>query len=188
MEYILASKSPRRKELMKEISPSFEVEAISINEHNYYANTPIKTVKNICYHKGIEVANKHPEKIVISADTIVVLNGEIIGKPINKQDAINILNKLSGNTHYVITGFSIFYQNKNVTKTVKSKVIFNKLDDNLISSYVESESPLDKAGAYGIQDNQSYPIIKKIIGSYENVVGFPITEIKQSINRLNKNL
>ena len=169
---------------MKEISNDFSIEVHSINEEQYYALGPIDAVKKISYEKGIEISKKNVNDVVISADTIVVLNNKIIGKPENKDDAIKILKTLSGKAHKVITGYSIFYNNKYVTDIVITDVVFNKLDNNLITTYVDSGSPLDKAGAYGIQDNNKFPIIEKIIGSYDNVVGFPIKEIKDSIKRL----
>lgn len=186
MDYILASKSPRRKELMGIISPIFTIETCDIDESSSYTLSPKKAVKNIAFRKGEQIAKKHPHDLVISADTIVVYQNEIIGKPKDKSDAIKILEKLSGKHHYVYTGYAIFLNHKIVNKIVKTKVFFNKLDKNLINSYVESGSPLDKAGAYGIQDNNEFHLIKKITGNYNNVVGFPVEIIKKDINKLIK--
>lgn len=184
MKYILASKSPRRKELMNKISSSFSIEIESIDEKKYLTNDPVESVKNISYQKGAKVASKNFDNVVISADTIVVLDGTIYGKPVNADDAINMLSILSGRTHQVITGYSIFYQGKSITETVTTNVTFYNLSKQLIIDYVNSKSPLDKAGAYGVQDNNKYQIIKEISGSYENVVGFPTDEIQNAINRL----
>jgi len=186
MNYILASKSPRRKELMEKISSNFLVEVETIDETKYITDNPNKTVLSIAFHKGENIAKRHEDDIVISADTIVVLDGVIYGKPKNEDDAYRILNELSGKTHEVITGYSIFYQNKVVTDTVTTSVEFNELNTDIITSYIKSKSPLDKAGAYGIQDNEKFPIIKNINGSYENVVGFPTQEIIDAIRRLIK--
>lgn len=184
MEYILASKSPRRQELMKKISPVFSIVVSDIDETLYVEDDPISTVKNISYHKGINVAKVNPESIVISADTIVLLDNKIYGKPKDPNDAIRILSELSGKTHLVITGYSIFYKGNMERDIVVTEVTFNKLSDKLIREYVETKSPLDKAGAYGLQDNKKYPIVKSIHGSKENVIGFPTDEIIASINRL----
>ena len=93
---------------------------------------------------------------------------------------------LSNRTHYVYTGFRVKYLNKEIVGIVESKVIFNKLKDSLIEEYVASKSPLDKAGAYGVQDNKQFPIIKKVIGSVDNVVGFPVKEIIEAIKIIKK--
>lgn len=186
MEFILASKSPRRKELMARIVPSFQIEVESIDEDKSYKLGPVEAVHDISYKKGINIAQKHKDSVVISADTIVVLNNEIIGKPKDEADAVEILNKLSGKMHQVITGYSIFYKRNVLTNHVITDVVFEKLSNELIMQYVSSKSPLDKAGAYGVQDNNKFRIIKKITGSYDNVVGFPVDEIKNDISRLLK--
>ena len=184
MRFVLASKSPRRQELMKLISSDFVIAVEDIDEESSYRLSPIEAVKDIAKRKGEAVYNSYPDDLVISADTIVVLNNEIIGKPKDKEDAFNILRKLSGKTHYVYTGFAIHNKNKTIVKVVESKVEFNKLSDELIELYIESGSPLDKAGAYGVQDNDKFPIIKNIVGSINNVIGFPVEEIKEEIIKI----
>ena len=184
MRYILASKSPRRKELMKFISSDFLIATEDIDESLSYKYSPIEAVKDIALRKGKEVYKYYPDDLVISADTIVVLNDEKIGKPTDKEDAKRILRLLSGKTHQVYTGYALHYQGKTIVDYVRTDVVFFDLDEKLIEDYVNSGSPLDKAGAYGIQDNESFPIIKNIVGSYDNVVGFPVLEIKESIKKL----
>lgn len=184
MQYILASSSPRRKELMKEISSSFEVCPSTFDEQVSHSLSIKEQVKLIAYQKGLEVAKNYPDDLVISTDTIVVLDGQIIGKPKDADDAINILKKLSGRTHEVLTAFSLFYRGNEISDIVSSKVIFNHMDDALIKSYVDSKSPLDKAGAYGVQDNKQYHFIKEVKGSVKNVVGFPVEEIKEAIKKM----
>ena len=185
MRYILASKSPRRKELMKFISSDFLIAVEDIDEESSYKYSPIEAVKDIAKRKGEAVYNYYPDDLVISADTIVVLDNQIIGKPIDELDAFNILKRLSGKTHQVYTGYAIHYLDKSIVNYVKSDVTFNELSDELIRSYIKSGSPMDKAGAYGAQDNdRKYPIIKNIIGSYDNVIGFPVKEIKEDIDKL----
>ncbi|MBQ6920351.1 MAG: septum formation protein Maf [Bacilli bacterium] len=186
MKYVLASKSPRRQELMKIISSDFIVATEDIDEESSYKLSPIKAVEDIARRKGEAVEKYYPEDLIISADTIVVLDNQIIGKPIDELDAKRILKELSGKAHYVHTGFRIKYLNKEIISHVTSEVIFNELSDELINKYVKSGSPLDKAGAYGVQDNGKFPIIKKVIGSVDNVVGFPVKEIKELIEQIKK--
>ncbi len=186
MKYVLASKSPRRQELMKLISPDFVIAIENIDEESSYKLSPIEAVKNIAKRKGEVVDKYYPFDLIISADTIVVLDNQIIGKPVDEDDAKRILRVLSGKSHYVHTGFRVKYLNKEVVSVATSEVIFNELDDKLIDDYVKSGSPLDKAGAYGVQDNNKFPIIKKVIGSIDNVVGFPVKEIKEVIDSLKK--
>ena len=184
MRYILASKSPRRKELMKLISSDFLIAVEDIDEESSYLLPPIEAVKDIAKRKGEAVDKLYPNDLVISADTIVVLDNQIIGKPTNAEDAKRILRSLSNKTHYVYTAYRVKYLNKLIINYVGSEVIFNELSEELIDQYIASGSPLDKAGAYGVQDNDKFPIIKKVIGSRDNVVGFPVKEIKDDIKKI----
>ena len=185
MRYILASKSPRRKDLMKSISSDFLVASEDIDEESSYKLSPIDAVKDIAKRKGEEVYKSYPDDLVISADTIVIIDNEIVGKPIDEADAKRILKKLSGRIHYVLTGYAIHYKGKDIVGVVKTNVEFNELSDELIDKYIKSGSPMDKAGAYGAQDSDmKFPIIKNITGSYDNVIGFPVKEIKESIEEI----
>ena len=181
---ILASASPRRKELMeKEISSSFSIIVSDIDESlSFKKYQDVRDiVKDISLRKCLAVANDHPSDLVIAADTVVVLGNEIIGKPKDKDDAYRILKELSNQEHYVYTGYALKQNDKLVQGIVKSTVNFNKLSDELINAYIASGSPLDKAGAYGVQDNNKFPIVKKISGSMNNIIGFPTDEIKQDL-------
>ncbi len=171
---------------MKLISSVFVVASEDIDEESSYTLSPILAVEDIAKRKGETVDKLYPEDLIISADTIVVLDNKIIGKPIDEIDAKKILKELSGKSHYVYTGFRIKYLNKEIVNHVASEVIFNELSDELIDKYVKSGSPLDKAGAYGVQDNDKFPIIKKVIGSIDNVIGFPVKEIKEAIEQIKK--
>lgn len=186
MRYVLASKSPRRQELMKLISSDFLVASEDIDEKSSYKLAPILAVEDIAKRKGEAVEKFYPNDLIISADTIVVLNNQIIGKPSNKSEAKTILKELSNKSHFVHTGFRIKYLNKEIVSHVTSEVIFNELSDELIDKYIASGSPLDKAGAYGVQDNKKFPIIKKVIGSVDNVIGFPVKEILEAIKEIKK--
>ena len=182
---ILASASPRRKQLMKELVPSFTIIVPEIDESLSFKNHKDvqDIVKDIANRKCEKISKDHPHDLVIAADTVVVIDGEIIGKPKDKDDAYKMLKKLSDKTHYVYTGYAINKDGKRIIKTVETQVLFNELSDELINSYIASGSPLDKAGAYGYQDNEQYPIVKKLIGSYHNVIGFPIEEIKEDLKK-----
>lgn len=184
MRLILASASPRRKELMKEISSDFLVVPSNIDEDAIKANSIREKVALIAHNKGISIKKDYPEDVVISADTIVVLDNEVIGKPKDEEDAIRILKKLSGSTHEVLTAYSIFYKDEEIQNIVSSFVTFNVIDDEIINEYVASKSPLDKAGAYGVQDNDKYHFIKETKGSMDNIIGFPVKEIKESLKKI----
>ena len=178
---VLASQSPRRKELMHLISDDFIIDVSDVDESTPSFLSPLEAVQVIAKRKGEEVAKRHPHDIVISADTIVTIDNMFIGKPINKEDAIRILKLLSNRTHQVITAFCLLQDEKFYEGYVISEVAFNNLDEDLILRYVESGSPMDKAGAYGAQDNKNYPIVKEIKGSLHNVIGFPVEEIKEAL-------
>ena len=181
---ILASASPRRKELMKEITSDFTIITSDIDEDKSYSLPPLEAVLDIAKRKGLKVQENHPQDLIVSADTIVVLNNKIIGKPKDAEDAIKILKELSDKTHEVITAFCMFKGDKFIERYVVSKVEFNNLSDELIKAYVATGSPLDKAGAYGVQDNDHFPIVKKVTGSMSNVIGFPVDEIKEEFAKI----
>ena len=182
---ILASASPRRKQLMKELVPSFVIVVPEIDESSSFKNhhNVQDIVKDIAQRKCTKISKEHPNDLVIAADTVVVIENEIIGKPKDQDDAYKMLRKLSGKTHYVYTAYVISKGKKTISNVVETKVVFNVLSDELINSYIASGSPLDKAGAYGYQDNDNFPIVKSIDGSYHNVIGFPIEEIKEDLKK-----
>ena len=181
---VLASASPRRRELLKRIVKDYIVTTSDIDEEKSYVFPPLEAVLDIAKRKGLNVVDKFPNDIVISADTIVVLDNEIIGKPIDAEDAKRILRKLSNREHEVITAYCLFKEDKFIERYVISSVKFNELSDQLINDYVASGSPLDKAGAYGAQDNEKFPIVKEIKGSLTNVIGFPVDEIKEDFIKM----
>ena len=182
---ILASASPRRKKLMKDLFPSFTIIVPEIDESlSFKKYQDVKDiVGDIAKRKCLKISASHPHDLVIAADTVVVIGNEIIGKPKDKDDAYRMLKKLSGKTHYVYTAYVISQNNKAVSNIVETEVLFNDLSDELINSYIATGSPLDKAGAYGFQDNDQYPIVKRINGSYHNVIGFPVEEIKEDLKK-----
>lgn len=182
---ILASTSKRRIQLIKKITKDFKCIKPNIDEKAFhYGNISIIS-KELAKMKAYSVYNQHKDDIIISADTIVILNNELIEKPKNKIDAFNILKKLSNNTHIVLTSYTILYKEKEISHTVKTYVTFKKLNYNLINDYLKNNTYKDKAGGYAIQARK-YNFVKSINGSYYNVVGFPIDEIKKDLNKLFK--
>ncbi len=175
--YILASKSPRRQELLKLLINEFKVVVSNVDESKIHANAydlPLELSKE----KAQTVFKDNQNDIIIAADTVVILDNIVLGKPSNEEDAKRMLKLLSNRTHDVVTGFTIISKNKVISKSVLTHVTFNYLSDNLIDDYVKTGSPLDKAGAYGIQDKE-FSLVKEISGSYYNVMGLPIEELKK---------
>jgi len=182
----LASKSPRRKKLLTQMNLKFKVVQAEIDEKILKHETPVHNVKRLSLEK-LEKSKEHIKKgIIITADTIVVLDGKVIGKPKDKKDAFQILKMLSGRTHFVYTGFSVFnsVNNKIITSYEKTAVTFRKLESAEITDYIKSGSPMDKAGAYGIQDDFGAVFVKKINGCYYNVVGLPLSKLYNSLLRI----
>ena len=182
----LASKSPRRRKLLKQLGLKFKSFSVDLHEEILDGEHPIQTVKRLAKHKSETASKKVKNGIVITADTIVVLNGEIIGKPKNEKDAFKILSKLSGKTHSVYTGFMIrnLDSAKQIIDFEKTEVTFRKLDVREIRDYIKTGSPMDKAGAYGIQDDFGAVFVKRIDGCYYNVVGLPIAKLYQALLKI----
>jgi septum formation protein len=182
----LASKSPRRRKLLKQINLRFKTVSVEVEEKRRKNETPIQMVKRLSLEKLYKARQIVKRGIIITADTIVVLDGKVIGKPVDKNDAEKILNKLSGKTHKVYTGFTIYNSVKNITVTdyEKSFVTFRILGKKEIKNYIATGSPLDKAGAYGIQDDFGAVFIKKINGCYYNVVGLPLPKVYEALNKV----
>lgn len=187
MEWILASQSPRRKELLKEIVEQFEIIPAKGEEILPQNATVEEKVISLAKQKAEEIASLQASngKWVLGADTIVVLKKEILGKPKDEQDAKRMLSALSGKTHEVLTGVCMMKkqdgQTTSLTAVGKTKVVFERLTKAQIEKYVASGSPMDKAGAYGIQDGG---LVKKIKGSFSNVVGLPVELCKAMIDRI----
>ena len=173
MEWIVASASPRRKELLKEFIPLFDISPAKGEEKAEAGLSPKQLVASLAQQKAVEVAAL-PEaagKAVVGSDTVVVYEGEVLGKPKDEADAKRMLALLSGKTHQVYTGICICLPSGERIKAVDcTDVEFENLDEAAIERYVKTGSPMDKAGAYGIQDGG---VVKRIHGSYSNVVGFP---------------
>lgn len=175
---ILASKSPRRKYLLKQAGLSFTVIPSSIDENSVPISQPKMYVKTLAEAKANDVSNKFPESWVIGADTIVLINGLVLGKPSSKTEAHVMLKQLSGKTHQVLTAYSICCKARNrfFSETIKTEVLFKDLTNDEIEWYINTDEPFDKAGAYAIQGLGTF-LVKSINGSYTNVVGLPVCEV-----------
>lgn len=184
MKIILASKSERRKELLKKICKDFKVVESNFNEESVNEKDPVKYAILCAIGKAKDVGEKYPTSIVIGADTVVYLNGEIIGKPSNYNEAREILKKISGTEHSVITGIAIYKkdEDKLLTDYEISYVKFKKITDEEIEDYLKTGDFIDKAGGYGIQ-NINDRFVEEIRGDFDNIVGLPVNKLKSLLEK-----
>ena len=185
MKLILASNSPRRKEILKDAGFEFIIKQSDYDETTFSDN-PIETALTFALGKAKAVFNVLSDKsnVVLGADTVVFYNGKILGKPKDEKEAVRMLKTLSNKTHLVVTGYAIITKDKTICDCCKTQVTFNDLSDELIDSYIKSGLYKGKAGSYGIQDN--YPLVKRYEGSLSNVIGLPIEEIAPLLKNLIK--
>lgn len=187
MNFVLASASERRQELLQRIVEKFTIIISDFNEETVNNKENVSEyVQEIAMGKAKDVMNKVTEpSIIIAADTVVSLNGNILGKPRDKHEAYDMLSSLSDNTHKVYTGVVVINtKTKAILKDfVETKVFFSKLTDEQINSYIETGDPFDKAGAYGIQGKAGV-FIKKIDGCYYNVVGLPLNKLNEMLEKV----
>ncbi len=184
IEIILASQSPRRKELMETLGYSFLTKTADIDETIDSSKGPEEEVVRLAYEKADKVRmDVCGDKIFIGADTIVVLGGEILGKPESLEDARNMLWKLSGSTHRVLTGVAILSEQKEIKWCEVAYVTFKELSEDEIEEYIKTGSPMDKAGSYGIQERGDKFVIE-IKGDFDSVVGLPITKVGEILKSL----
>jgi septum formation protein len=185
--FVLASQSPRRKQLLEWAELEFDIIIHSTDESYPNHFSPEQIAVHIARQKAIAVAESLKEKrIVLGADTIVVLRNEIIGKPVDREDAIEILSKLSGDEHLVITGVSILHGEKECSFFDTTVVRFHPLTQEQISFYVDKYKPYDKAGAYAIQEWIGVTGIKSIQGDFYNVMGLPVSRVVQELKKFQK--
>ena len=184
---ILASASPRRKELLEQIGLSFQIEPARGEEH-ITSVIPREVVEELSYQKAMEVAQLHKEEdtLILGADTIVVYDNQIMGKPADEEEAKAMRRQLSGKTHGVFTGVTaVLWENKEKTVRTfseKTEVTFYPMSEEEIMFYVKTREPMDKAGAYGIQGIGA-KYIQAICGDYNNVVGLPVARLYQEVLR-----
>jgi septum formation protein len=186
---ILASDSPRRKELLRQIGIIFKSYPAQIDESALPGETPEVYAVRVASDKATVASRRIKKGIVIAADTIVVINDRILGKPADEEDAKRMLSMLSGRMHRVITGIAVLdaATGKMVTRTAVTKVWFRILSDKEIKSYVSSGEPLDKAGSYGIQERGAL-LVERIDGCYFNVVGLPVSLLAEMLKAFDINL
>ena len=184
-QLILASNSPRRKELLAGIDAKFETRVLPDLDESYPASLPHEEIaeylarkKASAYRPGLR-----EEELLITADTVVLLNGEVLGKPAGTEDAKQMLRRLSGQTHRVITGVCLTSTAKQVSFSDTAYVTFGELQEEEIDYYAETYQPMDKAGAYGVQEWIGYMGVERIKGSYYNVMGLPIFKVYRELKR-----
>lgn len=179
---VLASGSPRRKEILEKyniepiIVPSKITETINKDED------PYQIAMSLAFNKALDVSKGYVNNIVIGADTIVVYKGMVLGKPKDEQEAFYMLSMLSGNVHDVITGISLIKGDLKIVDYEKTKVKFKVLSKDRINAYINTREPMDKAGAYGIQGKGAI-LVENIDGCYSNVVGLPLSKIDKLLNK-----
>lgn len=187
MKIVLASASERRQELLSRLVDDFDIIVSDFDEDSIKFEDNIQEyVESIAEGKGLQVAKKvTQDSIIISADTIVTLGNEILGKPKDEKDAFNMLKKLSGNVHKVYSALVLINTKtgKILRASLPTEVIFSDLSDEEISEYIKTKEPLDKAGAYGIQGKGGV-FVKEIKGCYYNVVGLPLNKLKAMMKEI----
>ena len=178
MKIILASASPRRREILKNTKLKFEVQKSDIEEVFLENESPESMVVRLAYEKAFDVAENNRDKLVIGADTIVVLGDEVLGKPKDEEEAFDMIQKLSNKTHRVITGISLIHLKKGIVVNDYqiSYVTFKDLSEDSIKDYINTKESLDKAGGYGIQGYGAL-LVDSIQGDYFNIVGLPISKL-----------
>jgi septum formation protein len=184
MNIILASASPRRKEILENANVKFDIIKSTIDEVILDQELPSQVVMRLAFEKCMDIASKNESDLVIGADTIVVLDNIILGKPKDKEDATSMIKKLSGKTHQVITGISLvnLNVNKKIIDYVVSNVKFKDLSEEDIKDYIQTNESLDKAGAYGIQGYGAM-LVEEIQGDYFNIVGLPISRLSDLLKK-----
>lgn len=183
---VLASNSPRRRELLADLGIDFEVRTIAGIDESYPASLPVMDIaEHISHKKALAYkATMAPDELIITADTVVILGNEVLGKPASEDDARRMLRELSGKTHQVVTGVTIVTSDTTRSFSAVTQVEFAPLSDDDINYYVEHYHPLDKAGAYGIQEWIGCMGVRHINGSFYNVMGLPLHRLYNELTQL----
>jgi len=184
---ILASNSPRRKELLAGLGVSFEVRVLQDIDEHYPENLPVNEVARYIAKEKADAYRRivAADELIITADTVVIVGDEILGKPMDEADAVRMLRLLSGRTHQVTTGVCLLTAEKERCFDVTTDVTFKTLTDEEIHYYVNRYRPFDKAGAYGIQEWIGYIGVTGLSGSYYNVMGLPVQRIYEALHEIN---
>ena len=180
---LLASNSPRRKELLQGIDIDFEIKVLPDIDESYPASLPVEEVAEFIAEKKASsyTNNLKEDELLITADTVVILDGAIFGKPNNKEEANAMLTALSGKAHRVISGVCLATLEKQISFSVSSEVLFSELSSEEIEYYINRYSPFDKAGSYGIQEWIGYIGVEHLSGSYFNIMGLPIQRLYREL-------
>ena len=181
MEIVLASQSPRRQELIKLITNNVRVQVADIDETMDASKPVYDEVARVSLMKALAIGAA--DGVVVAADTVVVCDGQVLGKPKDEADAFRMLSMLSGRTHQVMTGLSVVKKEKQLSVTEVTDVTFRKLTDEEIWAYIKTKDPMDKAGSYGIQSGGAL-FVEGICGDYFNVVGLPVCRLGQLLREL----
>jgi septum formation protein len=181
---ILASSSPRRKQLLEQIGLEFKIDASNIDEIVDPLLQPVEQVELFSKQKAEAIASKYTDALILAADSMVAINGEVLGKPKDKDDAKRMLKKLSGTQHSIVTGFTLIdtQTKQSITRSVETKVWFKKLSEEEIEAYITKAQPFDKAGSYGIQDLAAI-FVEKIEGDYFGSVGLPLFALAEELKK-----
>ncbi len=171
--FILASQSPRRRELLSMLGLRFDIVTADIDETMDETLSVEDAVAEVSRKKAEAVGKDHPGRLIVSADTIVTVDGKVLGKPHSEEDARAMLQSLSGRTHTVMTAFCLYRDGKAEAHVEKTDVVFKPLSSEEIDAYIATGSPMDKAGAYGIQDGAAV-FVERLCGDYYNVMGLPL--------------
>lgn len=182
MQLILASQSPRRKELLGLFHIPFSVQVADIDEGMDPGKDPAQEVARVSRCKA-EAICRNDTDVVIAADTIVVCNGQVLGKPRDEEDALRMLSLLSGRDHQVMTGLTVLYGEKQVCCTEVTDIHFRPLSEKEIRAYIRTGEPMDKAGAYGIQGGAAL-FAERLVGDYYNVMGLPVCRLGQILREI----
>ena len=173
MQVVLASASPRRPELLRQIVPEFVIEATNIDEDALTLSDPVQTAETLAFEKAKAVQGKYDDPVIIGCDTVVAMDGLQFTKPVDADDAVRILTALRGRTHQGITGVAVRSATQSVVGHCVTNVTFHHVSDAEIDEYVKTGEPMDKAGAYGAQGMGSF-LVKELEGPFDNVVGLPL--------------
>ena len=187
IQLVLASASPRRQMLLSQIGLNFEICPSNVHEPPFTGGQPSDYARDLARDKTNEIASTLNNRLVVGADTIVVVDDEVLGKPVDNEDAMRMLNLLSGRTHEVVTAYNLQLRDEHidVMEHVSTAVHFKQLSEEEIRRYVDSGAPMDKAGAYGIQDFSGV-FVDRIQGCFYNVVGLPLADFNTTLQSVLK--
>ena len=186
MRIILASASPRRRELLSGLFSEFDIMSADVDETLDAGLSLRDGVRELALRKGEPISREHPEALVISADTLVELDGVALGKPSDEQEAREMLGRLSGRTHFVHTGIAVRYKGRTAADTATSRVSFRTLSEREIAEYVATGEPLDKAGAYGIQ-GEGGRLVESFEGDFDTIVGLSVSLTERLVGEVTEN-